>query len=167
MTRSFDLLDPERVTFGAVGEPGKRVFYMQARGGGDLVTLKMEKGQVANLAEFLRVRLAELPQPDDLPKDLDLEEPVDALWAVGPIGIGYDDDADRIVVEATERIVEDTGDEPGVVRLRLTRGQAAALVTRGIELVLSGRPPCELCGFPIDPSGHVCPRGNGQSPPPP
>ena len=47
----------------------------------------------------------------------------------------------------------------------MTREQAAALAIRGTELVEAGRPPCPLCGYPLDARGHVCPRTNGNRPP--
>jgi uncharacterized repeat protein (TIGR03847 family) len=50
-------------------------------------------------------------------------------------------------------------------RFRLTRAQVAAFVTRARELVAAGRPPCPLCGGPLDPDGHVCPRTNGHRKP--
>ncbi len=53
-------------------------------------------------------------------------------------------------------------DEEGyLARLYLTAAQARAMATRGSAAVESGRPPCPLCGGPLDPSGHVCPRLNG------
>jgi uncharacterized repeat protein (TIGR03847 family) len=50
---SFDFERPDRFTTGTVGEPGQRVFYLQARQGRQLVTLKTEKEQVRALAEHL------------------------------------------------------------------------------------------------------------------
>ena len=48
-----------------------------------------------------------------------------------------------------------------------TLQQAAAIVRRGWDLVNAGRPACALCGHPIDPEGHSCPRTNGHRPPEP
>ena len=115
--------------------------------------------------------LEELPDPGLLPDDLELEEPVDAAWVVGTLGLSYDSAADRIVLLAEEAVPEDEElEEPdetsaSMARFTITREQAAALAIRGTELVEAGRPPCPLCGNPLDPSGHVCPRTNGHRPP--
>jgi uncharacterized repeat protein (TIGR03847 family) len=162
-----------------VGPPGQRTFYLQARQADRLVTLKLEKQQVAALAQLLAELLSDLPSTGEPPADdsLALEEPVLAEWAVGGMQIAYDPGADRVVLMAEEaEFTQDEGDlEPdagpgpetelstggSIGRLAFTREQAAALVTRGQELVSAGRPLCALCGNPIDPSGHSCPRTNG------
>jgi uncharacterized repeat protein (TIGR03847 family) len=60
----------------------------------------------------------------------------------------------------------DLSDDPGgSARIAITRAQAAAFAVRGARLVAAGRPPCPLCGYPLDPRGHVCPRTNGHRPP--
>lgn len=158
---SFDFETPDHFTTGAVGPPGQRVFYVQARGAGTVMTLKVEKEQVRALAEYLARLLARLPAAGERPRDLLLLEPVEAAWNVGPIGLGYDKDRDRIVVEAQEQVEEDSGEEPAMARFRITRAQAAAFVERAQALVKGGRPICPFCSGPIDPAGHVCPRSNG------
>jgi hypothetical protein len=71
----------------------------------------------------------------------------------------YDDDADAVNLLVEEAVAED---EVGAsVGFHLRREQLAGLVARGIELVEAGRPPCPLCGGPIDREGHACPRSNG------
>jgi uncharacterized repeat protein (TIGR03847 family) len=177
VNRSFEFPEADWVTVGTVGEPGQRTFYLQARQGIDTVTLKLEKQQVAAMAEFLAEILSDLPTPEDaLPDDsLELTDPVDAEWAVGHIQLGYDSGTDRILVIAQELDPEDRGDEPdaepspdlGAGRIWLTRSQAASLVRRGTDLVTAGRPRCGLCGNPMDPEGHSCPRTNGHRPPTP
>ena len=188
MSRSFELPDVEWATVGTIGPPGQRVFYLQARQGGEQITLKLEKQQVAAIAQFLGEILSDLPVADPLPDDdaMALVEPVEAEWAVGGLQLAYDAEADRIVIvaeEVGEDDPEDTDDpaggpdigEPlsasdptadrGMGRLSLTRTQAAAIVRRGWDLVSAGRPTCALCGRPIDPDGHSCPRTNGHGPP--
>lgn len=208
MSRSFDLPDVEWATVGTVGPPGQRVFYLQARQGHDQVTLKLEKQQVAAIAQFLGEILSDLPVTGPLPGDdaMALAEPVEAEWAVGGLQLAYDSEADRIVIVAEEisgdddledaedaEEADDPGDDPagpgagaggmesgeppigpdaqglpvdrGMGRLSLTRTQAAAIVRRGWDLVSAGRPTCALCGRPIDPDGHSCPRTNGHGPP--
>jgi uncharacterized repeat protein (TIGR03847 family) len=192
VSRSFELPDVEWATVGTVGPPGQRTFYLQARQDDQLITLKLEKQQVAAIAQFLGEILSDLPVPDPLPEDdaLALAEPVLAEWAVGGLQLAYDSGLDRVVILAEEVSDEaEDADEPdtqeiggeeirteepsvadserGVGRLSLTRTQAAAIVRRGWDLVNAGRPACALCGHPIDPEGHSCPRTNGHRPPAP
>ena len=159
---SFELESPDHFTAGAEGEPGARVFYLQAREpGGSLVTLKSEKEQVRVLSEYLSRLLARLPSArEDAPPDLDLIPPVEPAWVVASIGLGYDEAADRIVIEASE-FVEEEGDEPATARFRITRAQATGFVHRAEELMKGGRPLCPFCTQPMDPNGHICPRSNG------
>jgi uncharacterized repeat protein (TIGR03847 family) len=163
---SFDLAEPDRFTAGTVGPPGQRVFYLQASEGEQVVTLRLEKAQVAALAEYLASVLADLamPDPGSLPEDLELVEPVVAEWVVGQIGVVFDEARDRMLVQA-EELLEEEGDEAagdqGVARFGLTRSQVAAFVARAAELVSAGRPACELCGRPKDPEGHMCIKTNG------
>lgn len=169
MSASFELAEPERVTVGTVGVPGARTFYLQAREGDRLVTLKLEKQQVAVLSELLAELLSDLPATGSLPGGAELEEPVLAEWAVGQMQLAYDASSDRVVLVA-EEIGRPEGDgeempEGAIGRFLLTRAQAAAVASRGGELVGAGRPPCPLCGYPLDPAGHSCPRTNGHRPP--
>jgi uncharacterized repeat protein (TIGR03847 family) len=166
MGTSFDLPEPDRFTAGTVGPPGQRVFYIQASEAQQVVTLRLEKAQVAALAEYLASVLADLavPDPESLPGDLELVEPVVAEWVVGQIGVVFDEDRDRMLVQAEELLEEGEEDvevDQGVARFGLTRAQVAAFVARAADLVAAGRPPCELCGRPKDPDGHMCIKTNG------
>jgi uncharacterized repeat protein (TIGR03847 family) len=190
MSASFEFGDVERITVGTVGEPGQRTFYLQVRQAQQLVTFKLEKQQVAALAQLLAEMLSDLPAADSpATPAADLEEPVVAEWPVGDMQLSYDTSLDRIVILAEEvsRVVDEEeagveqegaavepegiaqpdlelpGDE-GMARIAITRGQAAALIVRSAELVAAGRPTCPLCGNPMDPSGHSCPRTNGHGP---
>lgn len=151
----------ERITVGTVGPVGERVFYLQAMTAAGLVTLKLEKQQVVAMVEHLSKVLADLPPVED-PPTLDLLEPVDQLWVVGAMAVTpYDDDIDAVNLFVEEAKAE--GEEGDSIGFRVTRSQLAGLVARGAELVASGRPPCPLCGAPIDPAGHACPRSNGHA----
>jgi uncharacterized repeat protein (TIGR03847 family) len=172
VSASFEFDGPDHFTAGAVGPPGQRVFYLQAREGGTVVTLKCEKEQVVALGEYLGGVLARLPgdavtggaRPD-------LVQPIEVAWPVGSLGVGYDSDHDRIVVVANERVEEDDDEqeerpapaapEPASARFAITRAQAAAFVEQARSLQRAGRPTCPMCGEPKDPEGHVCPRSNG------
>lgn len=165
---SFEMGAPDRVTVGTVGVPGQRTFYLQVEEGARTVALKMEKQQVGALGQLLAEMLSDLPTPEHPPSGpaLDLHQPVVALWAVGAVQLSYDSDADRIVMLLEEADDPDgPGDQESAIgRLTIDRDQAGALVQISVGLLEAGRPPCPLCGNPIDPSGHACPRTNGHRP---
>jgi uncharacterized repeat protein (TIGR03847 family) len=172
--QSFEFEDVDSVTAGTIGPPGQRVFYLQAAAGGQVVTFKVEKGQVAALVTYVTALLSDLPPTEPLTADMDLVEPVVSEWAIGAMGVSYDEDTDRVVLLTQELVVRSEDDPPleddedldaGVARFTMTRQQASALAARGLQLVSAGRPSCSLCGNPIDPEGHVCPRLNGHNRP--
>jgi uncharacterized repeat protein (TIGR03847 family) len=174
VTQRFDLPSPTHFTVGTIGPPGQRTFFVQAGEGTTTVTLKLEKTQVAALAQYLAELLADLPPvPDEeIPFDLDLVEPAVPEWVVGTIGVAVDEVRDRMVVTFQELQPQaldqdDVADEDvvdpdaGLAAFTITRPQAMGFVRRAAELVASGRPPCTLCGRPLDPDGHVCIKTNG------
>jgi len=163
VSSSFEIPEVDHLTADAIGPPGQRVFYLQARNGEQVVSFRLEKSQVAALVAYLAALLADLPPPDDLPPSMDLIEPVVAEWVVGSLGVTYDEEADRVLLLAEEMVAE--GEEGARVRVFATRGQMAALASHGAEVVVAGRPPCQLCGQPLDPEGHACPRLNGHRTP--
>ena len=110
MSASFDLDAPDHFTVGAVGAPGERVFYIQGRQDRRLVTLKSEKEQVRVLATYLAQMLDKLPTASEpTPQNVDLVEPVDAAWPVASLGLGWDEDRQRIVI-VSESVVEEEGE---------------------------------------------------------
>ncbi|MCU0267411.1 MAG: DUF3090 domain-containing protein [Acidimicrobiales bacterium] len=168
MSTSFELDAPDRFTAGAVGPPGQRVFYLQAAQRGSVVSLRLEKQQVAALAEYLTGILADLPEVTEaLPTELELVEPVVPEWVVGALAVAYEESSDRILLVA-EELVDESDDESrpgtddaGAARFRLSRPQVKAFIIHATRIVTSGRPFCPFCGRPMDPDGHVCPRSNG------
>jgi uncharacterized repeat protein (TIGR03847 family) len=190
--RTYDYGLPDRFVAGTVGQPGNRTFFLQARRGSSLVSVVLEKVQVAVLAERLTLLLAEVarlgvPVPEALaPADDDiapLDEPLVEAFRVGTMTLAWNGDSDEIVVEARARIeIDEDGDEeddeadereeeleisdddpdgPDLVRVRLTPMRARAFAERALRTIAAGRPPCPLCGQPLDPTGHLCPRRNG------
>ena len=159
---SFDLPSPDVFTAGTRGEPGQRVFYLQARDGDLVVTLRCEKQQVAALADYFDGLLDDLePAPYGLAaSDLRLVEPLQELWTVGPISVAYDEPGDRIIVVLEEITDEDAEEEGASVKVHLDRAQVSSFVGHARLLVSAGRPPCRFCGLPLDPDGHACPRMN-------
>lgn len=180
----FDFDPPERFVAGTVGEPGTRTFFLQARGGGRLTSVSLEKQQVSVLAERIEALLDEVVRrsggeaqvpavtPAELEDSAPLDAPIEEEFRVGTMALAWDGDAERVLVEAQARIDgEDAEDEtplidadqdgPPLLRVRLTGRMARSFVKRASALVAAGRPACPFCGNPLDPSGHVCPRANG------
>jgi uncharacterized repeat protein (TIGR03847 family) len=166
----LDLNPVDRITAGAVGEPGKRVFYLQARKGRRLVTVICEKEHVAALAiaaEQVLLSLAggdedAVVEPDPaIHGGMDLEVPLDPIFRAGQVNLGYDKDSRRLVVIAYELLAEDDDAQPSVVRFWASEAQMRAFSIHGQQIVAAGRPQCAMCGEPIDPEGHFCPRKNG------
>ncbi|MGC8509985.1 MAG: DUF3090 family protein [Acidimicrobiales bacterium] len=156
---NFVFSHPERVMVGARGEVGQRLFLLQVREGRRLVVVKCEKQQLAALAEWLGTVLADLSRPGHLPDELSLEPEYEADFAAGDIAVAVDEDTE--VIEVTI----DSVDESDTLELSLTREWAGALAIAITRLVEAGRPPCPLCGGPLDPRGHDCPRTNGHRAP--
>jgi len=168
---------PERFVAGTVGPPGERVFYLQARGGGRLVSVALEKVQMALLAEKLDELLGEahrrfgvvLPEPEvDSPDNEPLDSPVDEEFRVGTLGLAFDVDTSTVVIEAIaageteeEEEADDDAADLDRLRVRLTPAATRSFIERARLVVSAGRPPCPLCGQPLDPKGHLCPRHNG------
>jgi uncharacterized repeat protein (TIGR03847 family) len=172
---------PDRFVAGTVGPPGDRTFFLQARGGGRVVSVGLEKVQVALLAEKLEELLSEahrrfgveLPELATEPSDNEpLETPVDEEFRVGTLALAYDVDTSTVVVEAIAagetdgvEVETSTEEEPDEdldrLRVRLTPQAVRGFVERARRVVAAGRPPCPLCGQPLDAKGHLCPRHNG------
>jgi uncharacterized repeat protein (TIGR03847 family) len=172
---------PERFIAGTVGQPGERAFYLQASGGGRTTSVVLEKGQVSQLAERLDELLDEVLRrsggaaavpaaaPVGLADDGPLELPLMEDFRVGAIALAWDHDGDHVIIEAQEETDEPVEplteevpeDGPGVLRVRISAAAARAFSRRALQVVGQGRPPCPLCGLPLDPAGHVCPRQNG------
>jgi uncharacterized repeat protein (TIGR03847 family) len=176
---------PERFVAGALGQPGERTFFLQARDGGRVVSVVLEKVQVAVLADRLNALLDELvhrgvmtpaaAEAGELAADVEpLDEPIVEAFRAGTLTLGWDGSADRILVEARSQTQDDAEaaeaealtdddaeDGPDVFRVLLTAPAARAFVDRAVRIIASGRSPCPLCGQPLDPQGHICPRRNG------
>jgi uncharacterized repeat protein (TIGR03847 family) len=180
MTRRLFLFDrPDRFITGTIGEPGQRVFYLQARDGVRTVSVSLEKVQVAALAERLRALLDELERRELIDatgagEDAEpLDEPLNEAFRAGTLSIGWDAQTRMIVIEARDgafdeqdeepdEYEDDDPDGPDLIRVRMEAGLARAFADRAERVVAAGRLPCPLCGEPLDPQGHICPRRNGR-----
>jgi len=185
MTRRLFLFDtPDRFIAGTVGQPGNRTFFLQAREGSRIVSVVLEKVQVAALAERLDDLLDELAKrgvadADEVEESSDggpLDEPINEAFRAGTLSLGWDGSSERVLVEARaqgeedeeddddeeeDEVTDDAPDGPDVLRVRMSASAARVFVARAVNVLAGGRPPCPLCGQPLDPQGHLCPRRNG------
>ncbi|MCM2418467.1 DUF3090 domain-containing protein [Streptomyces sp. SID13666] len=181
---------PDRFVAGTVGEPGQRIFFLQATGAGRTTSVALEKTQVAALAERIDELLDEVVRrtggstvvpavaPGELADTAPLDSPVEEEFRVGTMALAWDStqermvleaqalvevepDADDATLEAAEELREDDENGPPLLRVHLTGAQARSFAKRALDVVSAGRPPCPLCSLPLDPEGHVCPRQNG------
>jgi len=167
---SYDFLETEFLTVGTLGPRGERVFYLQGRGEHagvpHLLSLKLEKQQVAALADYLDRVLEHLPEadPGPAPDDLSLREPVVPEFTVAALGVAYSADDDRLILMAEEMVPDDDEQpdvEPSNVRWSLRRAQVTGLIERARQIVAAGRPPCRYCGEPMQPdNGDWCACAN-------
>jgi len=178
----YEYVEPSRFVVGTVGEPGQRTFFLQAHDGNRTTSVSLEKSQVAVLAErlddlldaLLRGSGGALPIPAVTTAEQQdrepLESPVDDEFRVVGLSLLWDDEVDRVVIEAHSVDESDEAEatqpsepvvEPQTLRVVLTGSAARAFVARAQSVVSAGRPPCPFCGLPLDPGGHICPRQNG------
>jgi len=150
---------PDKVMVGVLGEVGNRTFLLQARQGRRLVIVKCEKLQLAALAEWLGQVVGSLGRPGHLPDDFTLEPEYEVDFVAGDIAIAVDEQSETIEVSLESIEEEDT------LELTLSKEWAGGLAIAITRLVEAGRPVCPLCGGPLDPQGHDCPRTNGHRPP--
>jgi uncharacterized repeat protein (TIGR03847 family) len=183
----MDLEQVDRITADAVGEPGSRTFYLQMRSGTEIVTVILEKEQLRLLATSIEELLGQIERATDVVPETEpgLEQPIEPLWRVGRLSLGYHEDLDLVLLEVEELVPEaDEADEdeteepepalepvpesvpePQRVRVWATREQMLALSRHGAVVVAAGRPLCQFCGNPLDPAGHTCPAMNGHGSP--
>lgn len=179
MSGQLFLFDPaERFVAGTVGVPGERTFFLQARTGSRLISVSLEKSQVAALADRIQQIIREVRSSEPLTlfervarDDQPLETPIDEEFRVGVIGIAYL--ADRKLVEIDLQAIADSqspeedellmeiSESQDILRVCISLGYSESFVKRAMAVVGAGRAPCPFCGAPIDPNGHLCPRANG------
>jgi uncharacterized repeat protein (TIGR03847 family) len=179
MSGQIHLFDPaDRFVAGTVGVPGERTFFLQARRGSRLLSVSLEKAQVAALADRIQQILREVRSSEPLTvfervghDDQPLESPIDEEFRVGVIGIAYLSDRKLIEIDLQaiadsqspedEELLLELSESQDILRVLIPLGYAESFAKRALAVVGAGRAPCPFCGGPIDPGGHLCPRANG------
>ena len=180
MPRTVHLYDPPaRFVVGTVGEPGDRAFFLQASDGVRVTTIAIEKEQAELLSEKVLELLEEVArrhpgttefvEMSALEDNDPLEMPLTEDFRAASLGLGWNAETDRVIIEAHEAseaevpdLEDDSNDDAcDCLRVRMTAPEARAFAKRAERVVSAGRPPCPFCHLPLDPVGHICPRANG------
>lgn len=149
------------VTFGTVGPKGKRVFYLQGGRGNEVITLTLEKQQTKALGDAITELLDDLKTRYPIGAEgrikleewnMDLRDPIEPLFRIAQIGLGYDENQNRVVIVAQELVIPEEDEDaptdpllaaeerqPRLVRLWGTRGQFRALSMYADKVVEKGR----------------------------
>jgi uncharacterized repeat protein (TIGR03847 family) len=159
------------ITTDAIGEPGKRVFYIQAQSDEETLTILVEKIQIQTLAIGVEQFLTELNErfPDLGQAESDYQEdemhiapPVDPLFRAGELGLAYEQDGDFLILVARENLSEEVSlEDAKMVRFWCSRTQLRKMCRWGMEVVGKGRKICPLCGEPMESEEHFCVKKNG------
>lgn len=159
---------PDRCIVGTVGQPGNRLFLIQVAQGGQLAAVAVEKQQ----AQMLGLRIGEvLDQLSELGHDVPerqppadmgpLDAPVDVTFRAAAIGLAWDHERRRLLLELIAGESDDESGDNGLLQVLLTPAMAREFSARAEVVVASGRPACPACAQPLDGSAHICPRANG------
>ncbi|MGH7777130.1 MAG: DUF3090 family protein [Candidatus Dormibacterales bacterium] len=164
MADSFELEPVEALAVATQGQPGHRRFFLQARGGGQVVTLACEKfhieGLVARIRQLMEAQGLEAAGPARTAEEAaDAVEPFDPLWDVAEMGLGYHEGRHKFVIVAKE-----AAEDGATVRFWAGPDQVRVFARQAEQVLAGGRSLCGRCGLPMDPEGHPCPAANGSRP---
>lgn len=146
------------ITIGTVGPKGRRVFHLQAGKDDQIVSMIIEKEQARALSEAINELIEDLEKryPERrtgtlVGDDLELRDPIDPIFRVAQMGLGYDEERDLIVLVAQELVIVDEDSDPdladpGIVRMWCTRDQINALSNRALGTVQAGRADPKMNG---------------------
>ena len=161
----------EWVSCVAIGKPGERTFFIQARSNEQKVSLLVEKIQLQSLVLGIEEFIGEIKEKySDLEaaigkydkRSMQIDPPVDPLYRVGEVGLAYAEDEDKAIILLREIMTtQETQDDLKVVRLWVTRSQLIVFADWAKNIISSGRLICPQCGEPMEPEGHLCPKKNG------
>jgi len=169
----IDLNPVNHITVDAIGQPGERVFYLQGKNSEQVITLLVEKFQIQTLSLAIENLMSELREkmpdivdasPTYREDEMVLDPPLDPLFRVGELSLGYDPEQDMMVLIATEvpmDLPDEDEEQLSEIRFWCTRSQLWALGRWGIELASRGRPVWPSTGEPILPPGEFSPKNNG------
>ena len=155
----------QAVTF---GQPGQRTFRLELNSGPASCLVWMEKEQLFQLGVYLKEIIGRLSEEDKARES----RPTEQSWSggeatiefkVGQMMLSHDAESNSFYLQAHQQETEEEQPEPDSVSFWITVTQAQELSDESLKICAAGRPTCFLCGQPINPDGHVCPRANGHT----
>ncbi len=179
MRKIYSHPHPDRFIAGTVGQPGERIFFLQAKSKSVVNSVVVEKSQVSILGERIDILLDQIKKDskeEEIPnkfdeKKLDLEpldNPVNEDFRAGVLSLGWNLKNKNLIIEAhaesNEKVPDIDSDDiegPDVLRVYLTASQGRNFSERARRLVSAGRQPCPFCQEPLGQQGHICARANG------
>jgi|GEM_PF-257709 len=173
---SYEFRDNTHFTTGAIGKPGKRLFFIQMGDTFEYISLKIEKQQVIALARFLKNLLKDMPNETiETIEPIGLKSQTEPIWSAGQISVGVDlhnqmmvvsisDSMGNVDIPETSTLEDfeqlDSLSDSARVRVFISQAQAQDFIQKTKNLIRNSRPPCRLCGQPKNPDHHACPRLN-------
>jgi uncharacterized repeat protein (TIGR03847 family) len=160
----IEFMQVESIRAEAVGDPGQRTFRILVDGDVGSATMWLEKEQLFQLAVAINQLQASLPAQG---RGRPLSEggeglPVQIEFKVGRLVLGHEGSSERLIIDAHDVESPEEEQKP-TVRVWGEREKLARFAAESLELCAAGRPLCPLCGAPMDPAGHACPRSNGHA----
>lgn len=153
----------------AVGQPGQRRFRLLVLSSYGSASVWMEKEQLAGVGTWLDDVIKRLDanraagDPDVEP--LPFPDEIDLDLRAGQLALGYVEDRDTFALQVYDLQPGATEAEPRpLLRCFISRGQSRYLCRKIADVLAGGRRPCPMCGEPMAPEGHTCPRSNGHRP---
>lgn len=150
------------------GEPGKRTFRLVLESGQARSYVWLEKEQLFQLGAGLKEAVerqteSEREQGSSPTAPPWRGEDTTIEFKARVLSGRHDPDTNSFYLQAQGD--EEQGSEADVTSISfwITVEQASVLASESLRICAAGRPPCFLCGLPIDPTGHVCPRANGHA----
>ena len=164
----FPLGPLARIEAETFGEPGQRTFRLVVEAGGMQGLVWLEKEQLSQLGVYLQSAVQGLSREERTRRSTFREPP----WSGSRLPIDFK--ARRVLVSHDQtnsafylQAHQDDEDQPdpeaSSVSFWITTDQAEALAEAALRICAAGRPNCFLCGLPINPDGHMCPRSNGHA----
>ena len=150
------------------GEPGQRTFNLVLEAGAANCTVWLEKEQLFQFGIYLR-EAVEAMSPEDKQRQGVSREPewsgegISIDFKAGQMMLSHDPDSNSFRLLAYEREEEGASEEAASVGFWISVAQAETVAQEALRICSAGRPLCFLCGQPINPDGHACPRSNGHT----
>lgn len=167
MEENHELDEVTTLSAFSIGEPGKRTFFLVLGQEEEWIRAWLEKEQLQVLGlaidQFFFSIVKEKPRfsrededkptHDDAPSGLPSAE-----YEIDQIALGYDEG--KAILDLLVHKPSNPDEEQIELNCGVTLTQLKELGNQAREICAAGRPRCTLCGGPIDPDGHICPRLN-------